>query len=55
MVTKGHEKTEAERIREVIRLLLLALDNCNKMLALAEKSTQLSGQDNDPPLKLPSA
>ena len=55
MVTKGDEKTEAERIREMIRMLHHALDNCNKLLALAEETTQLSGQDNEPPLKHPSA
>jgi hypothetical protein len=48
MATKGDEKTDVERIREAIRLINLALDKCNSLLERAEKSIQLSGQDNRP-------
>ena len=53
MVTRGDEKTDAERIREMIRMLHHALSNCNKLLALAEEATQVSGQDKELPLKRP--
>ena len=55
MRTTGDENTEVDRIREVIRLLMLALDNCNKLLVQAEEANQSSGQDNAPQLKRPSA
>jgi hypothetical protein len=55
MATEGDEKTDVERIREVVRLLNLALDKCNELLVQAEKSIQLSGQDSEPRLKRPSA
>lgn len=55
MATKGDEKTDVEKIREVIRLLNLALDKCNKLLVHTEECIQSSGQDNEPRLKRPSA
>ena len=51
MATEGEPKTDVERIMEMIRLLNLALDRCNKLLAQAEDSVQASGQDNEPRLK----
>ena len=55
MATTGDEKAELETIRQVIRLLNVALDNCNKLLVQAEESIRLSGQDNEPRRKRPSA
>ena len=55
MATNGKQKSDVERIREVIRLLNRALRNCTKLLVEAKASVQLSGQDNEPRLKRPSA
>ena len=53
MAAKANETTGVEKIREVIRLLKLTLDDCNKLLV--KESIQLSGQENEPRLKRPSA
>ena len=55
MPSDEEAKTDVEKIREMIRLLNRALDNCNKLLAHVEAPEQISGQDNEPNVKRPSA
>jgi len=45
------EQSEPERLREVIRLLNLALDDCHRLLDQAENDVRIAQQDNDPPHK----
>ena len=49
MATRLDGRSEAERIREVIRQLNLDLEQCQKLLTEAEASVRQSRQDNDPP------
>ena len=48
MATKSKEPSESERIREVMRLLQRAIDDCAAYLAEAEEAVRQSHQDNDP-------
>jgi len=38
-----------QRLREVIRLLNLALDDCQRLLGETDNGRRQSKQDNDPP------
>jgi len=55
MATIGGEMTNVETIRKVILLLNRAIYSCNKLLVRGEESIQVSGQDNEPRRKRPSA
>ena len=48
MATKSDDLPQNERIREVIRLLKLALDDCYRFLGENEEAVRQSKQDNDP-------
>ena len=37
---------DMDRLKEVIRLLKLAIDDCEKLLDEAEQQVRLTGQDN---------
>ena len=49
MPSKPLKPSEIDNLNEVIRLLSLALDDCRKLLAEAERAARFSDQDNDPP------
>jgi hypothetical protein len=49
MATKSEHKSESDRLKEVVKLLRLALDDCHRLLTEAEKDVHESRQDNDPP------
>ena len=48
MATRSEDVFETDRLREVVRLLKLALENCQRLLAQAERDVLMSKQDNDP-------
>ena len=48
MATNAEEKSETDRIKDVIRLLNLALEDCHRYLAEAEAAVEQSKQDNRP-------
>jgi hypothetical protein len=48
MAPQADDESKVDRLKEAIRLLGLALESCEKLLAEAEKSIHRSGQDNDP-------
>jgi hypothetical protein len=48
MATKSNV-SDSDKLREVVKLLKLALDDCHRLLAEAEKDVHQSMQDNDPP------
>ena len=45
------DKSSVERIKDVIRLLNLALEECERHLCEAEEAVRKSGQDNHPETK----
>jgi hypothetical protein len=49
IATKLRELSENERIREVIRQLHVALEQCHKLLDDPETPPRQFTQDNDPP------
>jgi hypothetical protein len=48
MAPKANDENKVDRLKEAIRLLNLALESCEKLVAEAKKSVHRSGQDNDP-------
>jgi hypothetical protein len=49
MVTRSEELTEADRIKEVIPLLNLALEDCYRFLGQAEEDVRQSRQESETP------
>lgn len=48
MASSSTQKADIDRIKEVIRLLNLALADCHQVLHEAEQAVLRSRQDNDP-------
>jgi hypothetical protein len=48
MATRS-EVPGTDRLKEVVKLLKLALEDCHRLLAQAERDVHESKQDNDPP------
>ena len=48
MATKSKVPSEADRIKEAIRLLNLALDECHEYLAEVGEDVRQSQQDDEP-------
>ena len=48
MATKSN-MPDSDKLREVVKLLKLALDDCHRLLAEAQMDVHESRQDNDPP------
>jgi hypothetical protein len=44
-------KYDPEKIREVIRLLKLAIEDCQRLLSASEEAVHGSKQDNDSPIR----
>jgi hypothetical protein len=49
MARQSEKISESERMREVIRLLELALEDCERYLGTVEETLNCTKQDNDPP------
>jgi hypothetical protein len=52
MASHSTDGSEVECIREVIRLLNLALDDCNRYLEEAERAQSASQRNNRPELRV---
>ncbi len=48
MATKSN-MPDSDKLRDVVKLLKLALDDCHRLLAEAQMDVHESRQDNDPP------
>ena len=48
MLRESDKRHDANALKEVIRLLNLALDDCQRLLNVAERGSRDTGQDNQP-------
>lgn len=48
VASKSQKAQTAENLKEVIRLLNLAIEDCQRLLSEAESVVRTSGQDNAP-------
>ena len=47
MAAKSEQLSESDRIKEVMRLLKVAIEDCRRFLAEAEESVRQSHQENE--------
>ena len=47
-VDSNSKPADVDRLKEVLRLLKLAVDDCERLLAAADQQIRCSGQDNRP-------
>jgi hypothetical protein len=48
MAPKADDESKVDRLKEAVRLLKLAVESCEKLVAQAEERIARSGQDNEP-------